>query len=94
MVKEGYLAAGYEYVAIDDCWMALTRDANNNLVPDPVRFPSGITALASYVSHHFPTVITIVVILIKIIQEFTYIGDILFGQVTCSSRHNYFPDFE
>lgn len=55
MVKEGYLAAGYEYVAIDDCWMALTRDANSNLVPDPDRFPSGIKALADYVSHHFPT---------------------------------------
>lgn len=62
MVKEGYLEAGYEYVAIDDCWMALTRDANGNLVPDPDRFPSGISALASYVSHHCLTSGDVIVI--------------------------------
>jgi len=50
MVKDGYLAAGYEYVAIDDCWMTKTRSANNTLQADPVRFPSGIKALADYVS--------------------------------------------
>lgn len=33
----------------DDCWMAKTRDANGNLQPDPVRFPSGMANLSAYV---------------------------------------------
>jgi alpha-galactosidase len=35
-------------VNIDDCW-AGTRDADGNIQPDPVAFPSGIRALADYV---------------------------------------------
>jgi hypothetical protein len=35
-------------VNIDDCW-AGTRDANGNIQPDPIAFPSGIRALADYV---------------------------------------------
>lgn len=50
MVKDGYLAAGYQYVAIDDCWMSRTRLPNGTLQADPQRFPSGIKALADYVS--------------------------------------------
>jgi alpha-galactosidase len=49
MVSSGMAAAGYEYVNIDDCWMAPQRDAQGRLAPDPVRFPSGIKALADYV---------------------------------------------
>jgi alpha-galactosidase len=49
MVSTGMKAAGYEYVNIDDCWMAPTRDAAGRLQADPVRFPSGIKALADYV---------------------------------------------
>lgn len=49
MVRDGYLAAGYEYVIIDDCWLAKDRDAEGRLQPDPVRFPSGIKALADYI---------------------------------------------
>jgi len=49
MVKSGMKDAGYEYINIDDCWLASTRDANGNLLPDPKRFPSGIKALADYV---------------------------------------------
>jgi hypothetical protein len=49
MVDDGYLAAGYQYIIVDDCWPAHQRDENNRLVPDPVRFPSGIRALADYV---------------------------------------------
>jgi alpha-galactosidase len=41
--------AGYEYVVIDDCWQAETRDSEGNLQADPVRFPSGIENLAQYV---------------------------------------------
>jgi hypothetical protein len=50
MVKRGYLDAGYEYIIIDDCWLSHERDAQGKLQPDPDRFPSGIKALADYVS--------------------------------------------
>jgi len=49
MVSSGMKAAGYEYINIDDCWLASTRDANGNLQPDPKRFPDGIAALSKYV---------------------------------------------
>lgn len=49
MVAQGYLAAGYEYVIIDDGWMLMERDENGLFVPDPAKFPSGIRALADYV---------------------------------------------
>jgi len=49
MVSSGMRVAGYQYVNIDDCWMAKTRDAAGNLQADPVRFPHGIKAIADYV---------------------------------------------
>lgn len=49
LVSEGYRDVGYQYVNIDDCWMAMERDSNGSLVADPDRFPSGIKALADYV---------------------------------------------
>ncbi|GAA1858000.1 glycoside hydrolase family 27 protein [Actinomadura bangladeshensis] len=49
MHDNGMQAAGYQYVNIDDCWMTRNRDANGNLVADPVKFPSGIAAVADYV---------------------------------------------
>ncbi|WP_407639521.1 NPCBM/NEW2 domain-containing protein [Kitasatospora azatica] len=48
-VSKGLKAAGYQYVNLDDCWALPNRDASGNLVPDPVRFPDGIKALADYV---------------------------------------------
>ena len=54
MVKKGYLDAGYEYIIIDDCWLSHERDAEGKLQPDPERFPSGIKALADYVSFVLP----------------------------------------
>ncbi|OXB57170.1 hypothetical protein ASZ78_000571 [Callipepla squamata] len=48
MVAEGWKEAGYEFVCIDDCWMAPTRDEQGRLRADPRRFPSGIRALADY----------------------------------------------
>ncbi|MDH6579247.1 NPCBM/NEW2 domain-containing protein [Kitasatospora sp. MAP5-34] len=48
-VSKGLKAAGYQYVNIDDCWALPNRDASGNLVPDPVRFPHGIKAVADYV---------------------------------------------
>jgi alpha-galactosidase len=49
MVSSGMRTAGYQYVNIDDCWMAKERDAQGNLQADPVRFSHGIKALADYV---------------------------------------------
>ncbi len=51
MVRDGLKAVGYDYVNIDDCWMAPTRDAAGNLVADPTRFPDGIRPVADYVHH-------------------------------------------
>ncbi|MGN6872172.1 MAG: NPCBM/NEW2 domain-containing protein [Solirubrobacteraceae bacterium] len=49
MVTNGMKAAGYDYVNIDDCWMAPSRDSGGNLVADPTRFPGGIQPVADYV---------------------------------------------
>ena len=49
MVEQGYLAAGYEYLVIDDCWSKMERDENGRLVADPEKFPSGMKAVADYV---------------------------------------------
>lgn len=49
MVSDGYLKAGYEYIIVDDCWSAMERDEEDRLVADPIRFPSGMKALADYV---------------------------------------------
>ncbi|CAG0888630.1 unnamed protein product [Cyprideis torosa] len=48
LVSEGYAAAGYNYISIDDCWLAKERDPFGRLQPDPIRFPSGIKALGQY----------------------------------------------
>lgn len=50
IVSQGYRDVGYEYVIIDDCWMEMKRDSDGRLVADRKRFPSGIKALADYVS--------------------------------------------
>ncbi|MDP4285052.1 MAG: glycoside hydrolase family 27 protein [Bacteroidota bacterium] len=49
LVASGMKDAGYEYINLDDCWMALTRDKDGNLRSDPERFPHGIKYLADYV---------------------------------------------
>ena len=46
MVELGLRDAGYRYVNIDDCWANWQRDADGNLFANPVRFPSGMKALA------------------------------------------------
>ncbi|MCH5675274.1 NPCBM/NEW2 domain-containing protein [Streptomyces gilvus] len=48
-VEKGLKDAGYQYVNLDDCWALPNRDADGRLVPDPVRFPNGIKAVADYV---------------------------------------------
>jgi alpha-galactosidase len=47
MISSGMLKAGYQYIFIDDGWQG-GRDNKNNIIPDPVKFPSGIKALADY----------------------------------------------
>lgn len=49
MVASGMKDAGYEYINLDDCWMALTRDKDGNLQADPERFPHGMKYLADYI---------------------------------------------
>ncbi|MFI6094767.1 NPCBM/NEW2 domain-containing protein [Lentzea sp. NPDC051213] len=48
-VEKGLKDAGYQYVNLDDCWALPQRGPDGNLVPDPVRFPNGIKAVADYV---------------------------------------------
>src|SRR3954465_272393 len=49
-VSSGLKDAGYQYVNIDDCWMTHQRDPQTGrLVPDPVKFPDGISGTADYV---------------------------------------------
>lgn len=48
MVSSGMVNAGYDHIMIDDGWQG-GRDNKNNIIPDPVKFPSGIKALADYV---------------------------------------------
>jgi len=50
LVSEGYADAGYQYVIVDDCWLAKNRSADGKLEADKTRFPSGIKALSDYVS--------------------------------------------
>ena len=48
IAANGMKAAGYDYIIIDDCWHG-PRDARGDITADPVRFPSGLKALADYV---------------------------------------------
>lgn len=49
MASDGWKDVGYEYICIDDCWMAPERDSEGRLQADPKRFPGGIRHLADYV---------------------------------------------
>jgi alpha-galactosidase len=51
LVRSGLARLGYDYVNLDDCWMAPTRAANGELQADPTRFPNGIGWLASQIHH-------------------------------------------
>lgn len=49
LAADGLQKLGYTSVNIDDCWMAPQRDPHTGeLVPDPVKFPQGIAAVARY----------------------------------------------
>ena len=49
VAEDGYAKAGYEFICIDDCWMAKERSPDGQLQADPKRFPHGIKALADYI---------------------------------------------
>jgi alpha-galactosidase len=50
MVNSGMKDAGYQYLVLDDGWMAMERDPKTgDLVPDPKKFPNGMKAVADYV---------------------------------------------
>ena len=48
LVETGLRDAGYEYVVVDDCWMANELDNDGRLKPS-ADFPNGMAALADYV---------------------------------------------
>lgn len=48
MVVNGMKDAGYEYIVIDDCWQ-IGREDDGTIIADPVKFPSGMKALAEYI---------------------------------------------
>ena len=47
LIDRGMAAAGYTSVNIDDCWQ-VARDGQGRIVPDPVRFPSGLRSIADW----------------------------------------------
>ena len=49
LVDIGLRDAGYEYVVVDDCWMAPETADDGRLLPHPERFPGGLADLAAYV---------------------------------------------
>jgi|GEM_PF-179850 len=51
MVSSGMRDAGYEYLVLDDGWMAKERDAQGNLQADPEKFPHGMKAIGDYIHH-------------------------------------------
>jgi alpha-galactosidase len=46
LLSSGLSKLGYDYVNLDDCWMATTRTADGQLQADPTTFPNGIRWLA------------------------------------------------
>ena len=42
MVDSGLRDIGYNYVVLDDCWAEMSRDADDMLVADPLKFPRGM----------------------------------------------------
>eukprot|EP00041_Stephanoeca_diplocostata_P029399 m.867086 g.867086 ORF g.867086 m.867086 type:complete len:434 (-) comp23554_c2_seq1:48-1349(-) len=49
IIDQGMDKLGYNYVALDDCWSAKTRDAHGRLQADPSKFPNGLAEVATYV---------------------------------------------
>jgi alpha-galactosidase len=52
MAANGMRDAGYVYINLDDGWSMKDRDADENLVGDTTRFPSGMKSLGDYLHAH------------------------------------------
>ena len=48
MATNGLLAAGWNFIWIDDGWAGAVRDANDDMVPNPLNFPYGMSNLVAY----------------------------------------------
>lgn len=49
MVSSGMRDAGYQYLVLDDAWMAPTRDEQGALQADPNKFPKGMKDIGDYI---------------------------------------------
>ncbi len=49
LVNTGLAELGYNYIVVDDFWMAHERDENGRLTPDPEKFPDGIKPVIDYI---------------------------------------------
>lgn len=51
LVANGYFAAGYSWLGIDDCWQKQdgSRDDNGVPVVNPTKFPNGLKAVTDYI---------------------------------------------
>ena len=49
MVSSGMRDAGYQYLVLDDGWMASERNKEGALYGDPEKFPSGMKSLGDYI---------------------------------------------
>lgn len=49
MVRSGMRDAGYQYLVLDDGWMAAERNSKGELVADPVKFPGGMKVIGDYI---------------------------------------------
>ncbi|KZW03455.1 glycoside hydrolase family 27 protein [Exidia glandulosa HHB12029] len=47
MVALGLKDAGYNFINLDDCWALKNRSDTGDLVPDPAKFPDGISGLVT-----------------------------------------------
>ena len=49
MVSSGMRDAGYQYLVLDDAWMAPKRDEQGVLQADPAKFPKGMKDIGDYI---------------------------------------------
>lgn len=71
IVAEGYAAAGYEYINVDDCWPERERDPRGRLVPDRERFPYGMKSLSDYVSiFSYLNIISIILVMLQFLSKY------------------------
>ncbi len=49
IVELGLDKKGYKYINLDDCWQVARDQTTNKIIPDPVRFKSGMAELGKYI---------------------------------------------